>query len=122
MRSCEQSFALNMSGWTAAVCLQLMLSSDEAAFGGFENLSKRHDTDFASTAGDYDGRPNSIQVSNSRFCLAFFSALLFTAAKLLLWLQHYVITHTIMSTAAPWHCMSSLHDLCDDNHMSDATK
>lgn len=39
-----------------------MLSSDEAAFGGFENLSKKHDTEFASTAGEYDGREHSIQV------------------------------------------------------------
>lgn len=42
--------------------LQLMLSSDESAFGGFENLSKKHNTEFASTAGDYDGREHSIQV------------------------------------------------------------
>ena len=40
-----------------------MLSSDEAAFGGFENLSKKYDAEFASTAADYDGRPHSIQVS-----------------------------------------------------------
>ena len=43
-------------------CMQLMLSSDEESFGGFENLSKKHDTEFASTAGDYDGRPHNIQV------------------------------------------------------------
>lgn len=43
-------------------CVQLLLSSDEAAFGGFENLSKKYNTEFASTPGDYDGRPNSIKV------------------------------------------------------------
>ena len=42
--------------------LQLMLSSDEGAFGGFENLSKKYDTEFPSTAADYDGRPHSIKV------------------------------------------------------------
>ena len=40
-----------------------MLSSDEAAFGGFENLSKKNDAEFVSEAGDYDGRPHSIQVT-----------------------------------------------------------
>ena len=39
-----------------------MLSSDEEAFGGFENLSKKYDTEFVSTAGDYDNRPHSLQV------------------------------------------------------------
>lgn len=39
-----------------------MLSSDEEAFGGFENLSKKYDTEFVSTAGDYDKRPHSLQV------------------------------------------------------------
>lgn len=39
-----------------------MLSSDEEAFGGFENLSKKHNTEFDSTAGDYDKRPHSLQV------------------------------------------------------------
>ena len=39
-----------------------MLSSDEAAFGGFENLSKKQNTEFVSTADDYDGREHSIQV------------------------------------------------------------
>ena len=45
-----------------------MLSSDEAAFGGFENLSKKYNTEFASSAGDYDGRPNNIQVIS---CVAY---------------------------------------------------
>ena len=40
-----------------------MLSSDEEAFGGFENLSKKYDTEFVSTAGDYDKRPHSLQVN-----------------------------------------------------------
>ena len=51
-----------------SVCLQLMLSSDEGAFGGFENLSKKYNTEFASETGDYDGRPNSIKVSRQYLC------------------------------------------------------
>ena len=47
-----------------------MLSSDETAFGGFENLSKKYDAEFASTAADYDGRPHSIQVGQSRLTVA----------------------------------------------------
>ncbi len=42
--------------------LQLMLSSDEDSFGGFENLSKKYNTEFASNDAEYDGRPHSIQV------------------------------------------------------------
>ncbi|DBA73542.1 TPA: hypothetical protein ACH3X2_001002 [Trebouxia sp. C0005] len=41
---------------------KLMLSSDEESFGGFENLSKKYNTEFASSEADYDGRPHSIQV------------------------------------------------------------
>lgn len=56
--ACLHSYQLLISQY----CLQLMLSSDEEAFGGFENLSKKHDTEFVSTAGDYDKRPHSLQV------------------------------------------------------------
>lgn len=52
--------------------LQLMLSSDEDSFGGFENLSKKYNTEFASTEADYDGRPHSIQVGHKAcgvFCM-----------------------------------------------------
>ncbi|DBB05355.1 TPA: hypothetical protein ACH3X3_010575 [Trebouxia sp. C0006] len=41
---------------------KLMLSSDEDSFGGFENLSKKYNTEFASSEADYDGRPHNIQV------------------------------------------------------------
>lgn len=51
-----------VSGVTVMCLLQLMLSSDEDSFGGFENLSKKYNTEFASNDADYDGRPHSIQV------------------------------------------------------------
>lgn len=54
--------------------LQLMLSSDEDAFGGFENLSKKYNTEFASSEADYDGRPHNIQVGHKacgRVCIHF---------------------------------------------------
>ena len=50
------------NGVTVMCLLQLMLSSDEDSFGGFENLSKKYNTEFASSEADYDGRPHSIQV------------------------------------------------------------
>ena len=50
------------------VCLQLLLSSDEGAFGGFENLSKKYNTEYSSAEGDYDGRPHSIKVNAFHFC------------------------------------------------------
>lgn len=62
--------------------LQLMLSSDEGSFGGFENLSKKYDTEFASTAADYDGRPHSIQV---RCCCV--HPIFCRSCSLLLWMQ-----------------------------------
>jgi hypothetical protein len=57
---------------TVMCLLQLMLSSDEDSFGGFENLSKKYNTEFASTEADYDGRPHSIQVGHKAcgvFCM-----------------------------------------------------
>ena len=51
------------------VCLQLLLSSDEGAFGGFENLSKKYNTEYSSSEGDYDGRPHSIKVKTCQVCV-----------------------------------------------------
>lgn len=42
--------------------MQIVLSSDEAVFGGFSNVSKEADVDFQTTEGDYNGRPHSFQV------------------------------------------------------------
>ena len=42
--------------------LQLVLSSDEECFGGWENISKKYDAEYATMEGDYDNRPHSFQV------------------------------------------------------------
>ena len=39
--------------------LQVALSSDEAVFGGYENVSKKHDVDYQTDEGLYDNRPHS---------------------------------------------------------------
>ncbi len=40
----------------------MVLSSDEGVFGGYENASKKYNTEYASQEGTYDNRPNSFQV------------------------------------------------------------
>lgn len=42
--------------------LQVVLSSDEPVFGGYSNVTKDSDATFSTVEGDYDGRPNSLQV------------------------------------------------------------
>ena len=37
----------------------MVLSSDEQVFGGWRNVSKDFDVEFATEAGDFDGRPHS---------------------------------------------------------------
>ena len=45
-----------------AMMLQLVLSSDEECFGGWENISKKYDAEYTTEEGDYDNRPHSFQV------------------------------------------------------------
>ena len=37
----------------------MVLSSDEQVFGGWRNVSKENDVEYATEAGDHDGRPHS---------------------------------------------------------------
>lgn len=41
---------------------QIVLSSDEAVFGGWENVSKKYDVAYQTIEGDYDGRPQYMLV------------------------------------------------------------
>ncbi len=41
---------------------QIVLSSDEAVFGGWENVSKKYDVAYQTDEGLYDGRPHSMLV------------------------------------------------------------
>jgi hypothetical protein len=41
---------------------KLVLSSDEAVFGGYENVSKKYDAEYITAEGNYDNRPHSFQV------------------------------------------------------------
>ena len=41
---------------------KIVLSSDEGQFGGWENVSKKHDTQYQVKDGDYCNRPKSFQV------------------------------------------------------------
>jgi hypothetical protein len=41
---------------------QVVLSSDEAVFGGWRNASKEHDVEYATASDDHDGRPHSFTV------------------------------------------------------------
>lgn len=41
---------------------RVALSSDEAVFGGWQNVTKNSNVEFQTIGGDYDNRPNSIQV------------------------------------------------------------
>ncbi len=43
----------------------MALSSDEAVFGGYENASKKYNTEYQTQEGTYDNRPNSFQVTGS---------------------------------------------------------
>ena len=45
-----------------APAAQVALSSDEAAFGGWRNVSKESDVEYATAADDHDGRPHSFTV------------------------------------------------------------
>jgi len=46
---------------------KLVLSSDEAVFGGYENVSKKYNAEYVTSEGNYDNRPHSFQVySTSR--------------------------------------------------------
>ena len=40
----------------------MVLSSDEEAFGGYQNVTKNSDVEFAATGGSADGRPHSFMV------------------------------------------------------------
>jgi 1,4-alpha-glucan branching enzyme len=42
--------------------LQIVLSSDEAVFGGWENVSKKFDVEYQTQEGNYDNRPHSMLV------------------------------------------------------------
>lgn len=44
------------------VCLQVVLSSDEEAFGGFRNITKDSDVTFYADQGNFDNRPHSMKV------------------------------------------------------------
>jgi hypothetical protein len=51
--------------------LQVVLSSDEAVFGGYRNVTKDADVTFVATDYQHDGRPASMQVrSLVPVCLA----------------------------------------------------
>jgi 1,4-alpha-glucan branching enzyme len=41
--------------------MQIILSSDEPGFGGWNNVTKDADVEFITTEGDFDGRPHSFQ-------------------------------------------------------------
>ncbi len=47
----------------------MVLSSDEGVFGGYENASKKYNTEYATSKGTYDNRPNSFQVPRALFPL-----------------------------------------------------
>ena len=40
----------------------MALSSDEAVFGGYDNVSKKYDVDYQTDGGLYDNRPHSFLV------------------------------------------------------------
>lgn len=41
---------------------QVVLSSDEAVFGGYENVSKKYDVEYQTQEGNHDNRPQSMLV------------------------------------------------------------
>jgi len=41
---------------------QVVLSSDEQVFGGWKNVSKENDVEYATAEDDHDGRPHSFTV------------------------------------------------------------
>ena len=41
---------------------KVVLSSDEEVFGGYQNVTKNSDVEFAATGGSADGRPHSFMV------------------------------------------------------------
>lgn len=45
-----------------SVPLQLVLSSDEPVFGGYNNVSKDYDVTYDTDQGNYDERPHSFLV------------------------------------------------------------
>ena len=47
---------------TVRLSSQVVLSSDEPAFGGYSNVTKDSDTVLATDEGTYDNRPHSFQV------------------------------------------------------------
>lgn len=42
--------------------MQIVLSSDEPVFGGYQNASKENDVTFAASTMEHDGRPASMQI------------------------------------------------------------
>ena len=75
---------------------QVVLSSDEQAFGGWRNVSKDFDVEFATEAGgDHDGRPNSFTVYAPSRTVAVYAPEQFCDAKVL------------VPTLPPWLCMST---------------
>jgi len=48
-----------------STALQVVLSSDEPAFGGYSNVTKESDAVLSTDEGTYDNRPNSFQVRSS---------------------------------------------------------
>lgn len=58
----NQSFTDYRVGVPAAGTYKIVLSSDEAVFGGWRNATKDADVEFVSQDTPYDGRPRSMQV------------------------------------------------------------
>lgn len=53
--------------------MQIVLSSDEPVFGGYNNVSKDYDVAYAVQEGSYDGRPNSFQVYSASRTVAVYA-------------------------------------------------
>ena len=47
----------------------MVLSSDEAVFGGYENASNKYNTEYTTQEGTYDNRPNSFQARQFHGCI-----------------------------------------------------
>lgn len=83
------------------MCVQLVLSSDEAVFGGYENVSKKYDAEYFTKEGDFDRRPHSFQVQ-----IHFFFALV--CFQILRYFLSILFLVRCIPQAAPWLSMHQL--------------
>jgi hypothetical protein len=47
----------------SSLIFQVVMSSDEGVFGGWRNVAKDSNVEFHTVEADFDGRPNSFQVT-----------------------------------------------------------